>query len=150
MSFDNAISQRAQMNIYYTKLLEIETSAQRIEEINKQIELNKSEILELRNQQQNIFGKREPLKQTETVFEVDPENRKTQKVTVKGEPRPNPVSKTVTTTQSGQISDTRTSKPKALGGNKLRDFLAHKKAASTENSLKSKIAAARATKTKTA
>ena len=61
MSFDNAISQRAQMNLTYQQMLKEETSELRRAAIEKQIKLNLEEIEALRKQQTTHFGKPKPL-----------------------------------------------------------------------------------------
>lgn len=88
MSFDHAISQRAQMNKDYQAMLDQTTDPTRRSAIEKQIKFNLEEIETLRKEQTKIFGKVIPLVQETKIIESDPET-KGQKVTVLN-PSPKP------------------------------------------------------------
>lgn len=134
MSFDNAISQRAQMNIAYKQMLQTETSLERIEAIEKQIKLNLNEMETLRKEQMKIFGPSKPLKPVTTIIEMNKEGGVDK--TILNAPAPEvPVEEVVAVAPS----------PSRLG-NSLRTAFKSKQALSAEESLKAKIAAAKAAK----
>ncbi len=136
MSYDNAISKRAQMNLDYQKMLESETDPLRKEAIQKQIKLNNDEILELR-QGKPLFGEGKPLKQEITIIESDPET-KGQKVTVVGSEEP----KITEELKTEIIIESEASNKKI--GNSLRSRIQTERALAAENSLKAKVQAAKA------
>lgn len=134
MSYDNAISKRAQMNLDYQKMLEEETDPIRQEAIKKQIKLNEDEIQQLR-QGKPLFGQPQVLKQETKIIEPDPET-KGQKITVINElPTSN---------------DTETTPPPSSKkiGNALRDKLKAKTTSAEEESLKAKVQEAKRSRAK--
>lgn len=145
MSFDNAINQRGQMNVTYNKMLKEETDPKRIEDIKKQIKLNDEEIIQLR-QGKPLFGTAKPLKQETTIIEADPET-KGQKITKLDEAgNPTLQSEEIVPEETTEtVVEEPTSTPKKVG-NKLRDILQSNASISAEESLKAKVAAAKAAK----
>ena len=141
MSFDNAISSRAQMNITYKAMLEGVTDENRRAAIEKQIKLNLDEIESLRKEQTKLFGPRTPLKPVTTIIEHDAET-KGQKVTILNAPPTAPAA-APSITEAPQAPTTTSNKRL---GNSLRDSFQAKQAASREASLQAKIAAAKAAK----
>jgi len=135
MSYDNAISKRAQMNLDYQKMLEAETDPTRKEAIEKQIKINNDEILELR-QGKPLFGEGKPLKQETTIIESDPET-KGQKVTVVG----SEAAKITEEPKEETVTETTSSDKKI--GNSLRSRIQKERALAAENSLRSKVQAAK-------
>mgnify|MGYP003480892479 FL=1 len=134
MSYDNAISKRAQMNLDYQKMLEEETDPIRQEAIKKQIKLNEDEIQQLR-QGKPLFGQPQVLKQETKIIEPDPET-KGQKITVINELPTTSDTETISTPSAKKI------------GNALRDKLKAKTALSEEESLKAKVQEAKRSRAK--
>ena len=134
MSYDNAISKRAQMNLDYQKMLEEETDPIRQEAIKKQIKLNEDEIQQLR-QGKPLFGQPQVLKQETKIIEPDPET-KGQKITVINELPTTPDTETISAPSTKKI------------GNALRDKLKAKTALSEEESLKAKVQEAKRSRAK--
>lgn len=152
MSYDNAISVRGQMNLTYQKMLEEETDPKRAEDIKKQIRLNEEEINQLR-QGKPLFGAAPILKQETIIIESDPET-KGQKVTILDEKGNTltPETAPIDTTEDSPVSTESEEPPKPPTkkvGNKLRDLLQSNAASSAEESLKAKVLAAKASKSKT-
>ena len=150
MSFDNAINQRGQMNVTYNKMLKEETDPKRIEDIKKQIKLNDEEIIQLR-QGKPLFGTAKPLKQETTIIEADPETKgqKITKLDEAGNPTPPPEETTPEETIPEETTETIVEEPTSPSkkvGNKLRDILQSNASISAEESLKAKVAAAKAAK----
>lgn len=133
MSYDNAISKRAQMNLDYQKMLEEETDPIRQEAIKKQIKLNEDEIQQLR-QGKPLFGEPTILKQETKIIEPDPET-KGQKITVINELPTTP-----------ETENTQASNKKI--GNALRDKLKAKTTSAEEESLKAKVQEAKRSRAK--
>lgn len=137
MSYSNAIKYRSTMNETYRKLLATTTSDEDRSAIQKQIDFNLKEIEQLKEQQYKIFGKKEPLKPTTTIIEKSNlDNLGEIKTTIINAPK-------VTTTPPTPSPSTSPT-PKRLG-NKLRQAI-HEATAPSEDSLKAKIAAAKAAK----
>jgi len=113
MSFDHAISQRAQMNKDYQTMLDQTTDPTRREAIEKQIKLNLEEIESLRKEQTKIFGKATPLVQETKIIESDPET-KGQKVTVLN---PSPKPKEEKSPEPPKVSSLSSPKTKRLENN---------------------------------
>ena len=134
MSYDNAISKRAQMNLDYQKMLEEETDPTRQDAINKQIKLNEDEMQQLR-QGKPLFGEPTILKQETKIIEQDPETRG-QKITV--------INELPATSDTDTVSLPSTKKI----GNALRDKLKAKTALSEEESLKAKVQEAKRSRAK--
>jgi len=134
MSYDNAISKRAQMNLDYQKMLEKETDPIRQEAIKKQIKLNEDEIQQLR-QGKPLFGQPQVLKQETKIIEPDPET-KGQKITVINELPTTPDTETISAPSTKKI------------GNSLRDKLKAKTISSEEESLKAKVQEAKRSRAK--
>lgn len=134
MSYDNAISKRAQMNLDYQKMLEEETDPIRQEAIKKQIKLNEDEIQQLR-QGKPLFGQPQVLKQETKIIEPDPET-KGQKITVINELPTTPDTETISAPSTKKI------------GNSLRDKLKAKTISSEEESLKAKVQEAKRSRAK--
>lgn len=118
MSFGNAVRQREEMITNYQAILKTETSLDRIADIKKQISLCEDEITELKKGKP-LFGRPKPLVKESRLIESNPEKPGEQKVTILN-PQPTPVTPT---------PPTATPKPTRL-----------------ENSLRSKIQAAKAAK----
>ncbi len=134
MSYDNAISKRAQMNLDYQKMLEEETDPIRQEAIKKQIKLNEDEIQQLR-QGKPLFGQPQVLKHETKIIEPDPET-KGQKITVINELPTTPDTETISAPSTKKI------------GNSLRDKLKAKTISSEEESLKAKVQEAKRSRAK--
>ncbi len=134
MSYDNAISKRAQMNLDYQKMLEEETDPIRQEAIKKQIKLNEDEIQQLR-QGKPLFGQPQVLKQETKIIEPDPET-KGQKITVINELPATTDTETESLPSNKKI------------GNSLRDKLKAKTISSEEESLKAKVQEAKRSRAK--
>lgn len=129
MSYGNAIRQREEMIQEYTAMIRNETDPTRIADIKKQIDLCKDEISQLKNGKP-LFGKPTRLNQETRIITADPET-KTQKVVVIN---PHPKEEAApSTTETKRL------------GNSLRDILSAKKT-NSEETLKAKIAAAKAAK----
>lgn len=126
-----------------------ETDPTRIESIKEQIRLNEDEISQLR-QGKPLFGTPKPLRQETIIIEADPET-KGQKITKLDETgKPTATTPQVTETEQIITNETITdSNPDSKKvGNRLRDILQGKKALSAEESLKAKVMAAKAAKSK--
>ena len=134
MSYDNAISKRAQMNLDYQKMLEEETDTIRQEAIKKQIKLNEDEIQQLR-QGKPLFGQPQVLKQETKIIEPDPETKR-QKITVINQLPTTPDTETISAPSTKKI------------GNSLRDKLKAKTISSEEESLKAKVQEAKRSRAK--
>lgn len=142
MSYDNAISVRAKMNIDYHKMLDIETDPRRIDAIKKQIALNEEEIKQL-EQGRPLFGQAPTLKQEVKIIEPDPET-KGQKVTI--------INEKESTEEVKEVPD-ENEVTTATGNNKkikniLRDKIKQNLLEAEEDSLKNKIQEAKRTRAK--
>lgn len=140
MTFHNAIAQRQAIIASYRKMLTTETSEDRITAIKKQIKLINDELDELKVKQQQIFGKKTPLTQETTIIEPDHESKSGQKVTVL-----NPTIKPKEVVVEPEVDTTPVSPTTRLTNN-LRNAFKPKLTGSAEDSLKAKIAAAKAAK----
>lgn len=141
MSYDNAISVRAKMNIDYHKMLEVETDPTRQDAIKKQIALNEEEIKQL-EQGRPLFGQAPTLKQEVKIIEPDPET-KGQKVTIINE-KEKQEEASLDPIQTDSIETTNTKKI----GNALRDKLKNKIVEAEEESLKSQVQAVKRARAK--
>jgi|GEM_PF-2371930 len=143
MSYRNAIAQREQMIVDYKQMLEDENSPNRKLALQSQID-NTQEEIDYLKQGKPLFGRPEPLKQTTTVIESDREKKGEQIITTRDfegkiiDPEPEAVESEPTPIIPVPP------KPQKLG-NALRDII-HQATSPTEDSLKAKIAAAKAAK----
>lgn len=166
MSASRAIAQREEMNTAYKAMLKEETSTVRIEGLKKSIKINNEEIEAIKKQQGQLFGKKEPIKQETVIVEYDRDSQ-TYKTTIIPKESDRPVEVKVsdgkteapadsdTTEKEAQTTSTpnkkssksdETTKSGKKVGNKLRETLRKKASDSAEESLKAKVAAAKAAK----
>ncbi len=147
MSYDNAISKRAQMNLDYQKMLDEESDPTRQEAIKKQIKLNEDEIQQLR-QGKPLFGQPPILKQETKIIEQDPETKGQKITTLDEKGKPIIEEKIVTKEVAEPETDTPTQPSTKKIGNALRDKLKAKTALSEEESLKAKVQEAKRSRAK--